>query len=82
MKKKMTLTQLKKLIKEGTAPANNNVSLEDAIATIDGNLSDAIDILNDWHSEMDHTLYSQLWDLIDDAWAAFDVVKAAAQKGK
>lgn len=76
---KVTLTvgQLKKLIKEGTASSN---SKPDTLTAIEETLSDVLDTLNEWHSEMDHALYSQLWDNVDQALAWVLELKKASQK--
>lgn len=67
----LTLGQLKKLVKESTAPAT------DPVAAIEEDLSDILDKIDAWRTDgtMEHWQYSQLFDLADDALAKLDEVK-------
>ena len=67
----LTLGQLKKLVKEGTAPA------ADPVAAIEEDLSDILDKIDAWRTDgsMEHWQYAQLFDLADDALAKLDEVK-------
>lgn len=65
----LTLDQLKKLVNESDSNTLEMswkyVSTLNTLNAIDDTLGDVLDILNDWHDEMDHTLYSKLWDRVD-----------------
>lgn len=67
----LTFAQLKKLVKEGTAPA------ADPVAAIEEDLSDILDKIDAWRTDgsMEHWQYVQLFDLADDALAKLDEVK-------
>lgn len=77
----LTLAQLKKLVKEGTAPDANqgavNQGSTDPVAAIEEDLSDILDKIDAWRTDgsMEHWQYSQLFDLADDALAKLDEVK-------
>lgn len=77
----LTLAQLKKLVKEGTAPDANqgaaNQGSADPVAAIEEDLSDILDKIDVWRTDgsMEHWQYSQLFDLADDALAKLDEVK-------
>jgi len=80
----LTLGQLKKLVNESDPNTLkmpwDYVSNLNTLTAIDETLGEVIDILNDWHGEMDHALYSQLWDRVDQALAWVKELKEAAQK--
>lgn len=65
----LTLDQLKKLVNESDSNTLEMswkyVSTLNTLNAIDDTLGDVLDILNDWHDEMDRTLYSKLWDRVD-----------------
>ena len=80
----LTLGQLKKLVNESD-PNSLELSWEYAstlntLTAIDETLGDVMDILNDWHDEMDHALYSQLWDRVDRVAGWVMELKEAAKK--
>lgn len=83
---KVTLTvgQLKKLIKESDPNSLEMswkyVSTLNTLNAIDETLGEVIDILNDWRDEMDHALYSKLWDRVDRVAAWVMELKEAAKK--
>lgn len=77
----LTFAQLKKLVKEGTAPDANqgatNQGSVDPVAAIEEDLSDILDKIDAWRTDgsMEHWQYVQLFDLADDALAKLDEVK-------
>ena len=83
---KVTLTfeQLKRLVKESDSNTLEMSWIYSSplitLTAIEESLADVIDILNDWHGEMDHALYSKLWDRVDQALAWVIELKEAAQK--
>ena len=79
----LTLDQLKKLVNESDSNTLEMswkyVSTLNTLTAIDETLGDVLDILNDWHGEMDHALYSQLWDRVDQALSWVIELKEAAK---
>ena len=77
----LTFAQLKRLVKEGTAPDANqgatNQGSTDPVAAIEEDLSDILDKIDAWRTDgsMEHWQYAQLFDLADDALAKLDEVK-------
>ena len=65
----LTLDQLKKLVNESDSNTLEMsweyVSTLNTLTAIDDTLGDVLDILDDWHDEMDHALYSKLWNRVD-----------------
>ncbi len=80
----LTIGQLKRLVKESDSNSLemswNYVSTLNTLNAIDETLGDVLDILNDWHADMDHTLYSQLWKRVDQVAAWVMELKEAAKK--
>lgn len=80
----LTLGQLKKLVRESDANSLEMswkyVSTLNTLNAIDETLGEVLDILNDWHGEMDHALYSKLWDRVDRVAAWVMELKEAAKK--
>ena len=82
----LTLGQLKKLVNESDSNSLEMsweyVSTLNTLTAIDETLGDVMDILNDWHDEMDHTLYSQLWKRVNRVAGWVMELKEASQKEK
>ncbi len=80
----LTIGQLKRLVKESDSNSLemswNYVSTLNTLNAIDETLGDVLDILNDWHDEMDHTLYSKLWKRVNQAADWVMELKKDAQK--